>query len=155
MDRAGYCFGSTLGKAVFDNTGCAGKSVTLSTREQRLVQRLQDQEKLLECSVNTKGTKLYVPDLAFRWELRDLPVADEHESGCIGWQVAPTPLYAGRDISSPVVSTIRPGDDVLFSHWSEGDWNYVIIQEGGWGRVKGAGWLIDKTDESTCRQWAG
>ncbi len=155
MDRAGYCFGSNLGKAIFDNSDCTGKSVKLDRRSQRLVNQLLEQEKIVGCKVNTKKRSLDLPDIKIRWRLEDLPVADEHESGCIGWREAPTALYAGRDSSSPVVSQIQPGDNLLFSHWAVGGWDYVIIQTEDWGRVKGSGWLNFKTNERSCRQWAG
>lgn len=155
MDRQGYCFGTRLGRTVFDNGNCTGKTVQLDGRNQNLVARIRAQEQNLDCKVNTGGTQLNVPDMDFRRDIADLPVAAEHESGCVGWQEPPTPLYRGRKIASPVVARIQPGDDVLYSHWDEGDWQYVIVHESGWGRVKGSGWLIDPTDEKSCRQWAG
>ena len=155
MDRQGYCFGTRLGQTIFDNGNCTGKSVRLNRRDKRLVQRIQAQESELGCRVNTGGTELHVPDMDFRWDIADLPVATDAESGCSGWQKAPTPLFMARDITSPIVARILPGDDVSYRHWTEGDWQYVVIHEGGWGSIKGAGWLIEPTDEASCRQWAG
>ena len=39
MDRAGYCFGSMLGKATFDNSDCTGKNVSLDAGDQLMVNR--------------------------------------------------------------------------------------------------------------------
>ena len=58
MDRAGYCFGSALGQAVFDNGNCIGKSVSLSTQLQRQVAEIRELEKQIPCKVDTARTRL-------------------------------------------------------------------------------------------------
>lgn len=40
INQAGYCFGSNLGQALFDNSDCQGKSVTLSPEAQRQVAQI-------------------------------------------------------------------------------------------------------------------
>jgi hypothetical protein len=158
MDRAGYCFGSTLGKAMFDNDGCTGKSVTLSAKAQQQVAEIRRLEGSLQCKVDTSRSALELVDLATRRQLIDLPIHDEFESGCIGWQEAPADLHAGHKSTSPVIGRIEPGDDVLYSHYTyppvEG-WAYVTIWSGGWGDFKSAGWLGVRTSENSCRQFAG
>lgn len=42
IDRAGYCFGSPLGQAIFDNTGCIGKSVNLPPQDARTVALIRE-----------------------------------------------------------------------------------------------------------------
>ncbi|MCK5500992.1 MAG: YARHG domain-containing protein, partial [Tritonibacter mobilis] len=37
IDRAGYCFGSTLGQRLFDNGDCIAKSVSLSDADKAKV----------------------------------------------------------------------------------------------------------------------
>ena len=44
IDRAGYCFGSPLGRAVFNNAGCTGKSVSLPPQAQRMVAQVKEME---------------------------------------------------------------------------------------------------------------
>ena len=156
MDRAGYCFGSNLGQAVFDNGDCIGKSVTLNTRNQRLVNQIRAQEKLLECRVNTGQTRLDLDDVDTRRKLIDLPVRDEFESSCIGWQRDVEPLYAGHSENHPVVGRVEPGDNILWSHISEVEgWGYVTVTGPDWTAKKSAGWMQSPTDSTDCRQWAG
>ena len=156
MDRAGYCFGSALGQAVFDNGNCIGKSVSLSAQLQRQVAEIRELERLIPCKVDTSRTRLDLPDLETRRKLVDLPVRDEFESGCIGWQRDRSPLYAGHDDGTAIIGRVEPGDDVLWSHRSQVEgWDYVMVMQPGWGQVKSAGWMRSPTDSSACRQWAG
>lgn len=153
MDRAGYCFGSALGKSTFDNAGCKGKSVTLSRSDQKLVDQLRRAEKVLECKVKTSATRLTFGDKKWRWMMRDLPVATGFESGCFGWLDPATPLYVSRDRNAPVASTIQRGDNLLYAHEGTGGWEYVLILRND--AVVGAGWLGYKTNEKSCEGWAG
>ena len=155
IDLAGYCFGSNLGKATFDNTNCVGKSVNLGSAEQRDVASIQSLEKELQCKVNTRGSRLRIDDLAFRMQLRQLPVPDEFESGCLGWQEGPVALRAGRTQQDVIVGEIRAGDYLVFGHIPVGLWNYVTVWTPDFGRLKSAGWLGQKTVQSTCVGWAG
>ena len=156
MDRAGYCFGSALGQAVFDNSDCIGKSVSVGAADQRLVNEIRAQEKVLECRVNTGRTRLGLADIETRRKLVNLPVRDEFESSCIHWLLDRAPLYAGHDEGTPIVGRVEPGDNIMWSHISavEG-WDYVTITGPDWGAVKSAGWLPSPKDTSACRQWAG
>ena len=156
MDRAGYCFGSTLGQAVFDNGNCIGKSVSLSAQAQRQVAEIRELEKVIQCKVDTGKTSLDLPDIETRRKLIDLPVRDEFESGCIGWQLDFEPLHAGHDGNSAIIGRVEPEDDILWSHRSQVEgWDYVMVMQSGWGSVKSAGWMRSPTDEKSCRQWAG
>jgi len=157
IDRAGYCFGSPLGQSMFDNGDCVGKQITVAPDDRRLVERVQAMERQLGCAVDTGRTHLDLPDIAIRRRLRDLPVADEYESGCIGWREPVTPLYAGRSPFTEIVGRIEPGDDVRYSHWTTDDdrWIYVTVWASGWGAFRSAGWTDFRTNESSCRHWAG
>lgn len=44
FDRAGYCFGSTLGQNIFDNAGCTGKDVQLSSEAQKSIAFIKEME---------------------------------------------------------------------------------------------------------------
>ena len=84
MDRAGYCFGSILGKSTFDNGDCTGKSVALGTAATEMVARIQASEKELACKVDTGQPVLDLEDADFRRTLTDLPLRSPFESACIG-----------------------------------------------------------------------
>lgn len=155
MDRAGYCFGSALGQAVFDNGDCTGKTVSLDAKDQKLVDRIRKLETRYECAVDTGRKQLDVKDLAIRRRLTDLPIAEEFPGGCLGWQAPETPLHAGRSPSSEVIGRITPGDFVGFFHIPAGDWQYVTAADPDW-TVKSGGWLKGGIgDDDACRDWAG
>lgn len=153
-DRAGYCFGSALGKAIFDNTGCIGKSVDVGRAGAALMQRLRGVENALGCKVNTSATKLDVDDLAQRWMMRDLPVADEFESACIGWRLDDVTLRSARSDNAPGTGSIQTGDTILYSHMREDGWDYVTVHDRR-NELVAAGWVRITIDERSCEQLAG
>ena len=153
MDRAGYCFGSPLGQAVFDNRDCTGKSVTISASNQRVVADLQRAERRLGCKVNTKARRLQLYDLSIRRHLMDQPVRDEFESACLGWIGPVIPLRAGTDARRPVIGAIQPGDYVSYAHIPRQGWTYVTVTDGN-RRLKSGGWL-DLAVPEQCAQFAG
>ena len=154
MDRAGYCFGSALGQAVFDNADCVGKSVSLTPDAQATVARIQEWESENSCRVNTKQTKLDVQALGLRLGLVHQPVRDIFESACLGWLGPTTPLRAGHDSNAAVVGAVRRGDYVLYSHEPVGDWSYMTVSDSDW-LVITAGWIDFSSVEETCADYAG
>ena len=154
MDRAGYCFGSALGQAVFDNSDCTGKTVNLTRQTIDFVNRIKSQEAGFGCRVDTGQTVLDLDDLHIRRRLADLPLRDEFESACIGWLGPETPLYAGHDLGSGQVGRIMPGDNISFAFWPEGDWAYLTILAPDWS-VKSGGWSNVGFPDSSCRDFAG
>ena len=154
MDRAGYCFGSMLGKATFDNSDCTGKNVSLQAGDQLMVSSIRRREKLLKCGVNTARPLLDLPDVDIRRRLVDLPLRDEFESACIGWLLDDLPLRASAEDGSTIVGVVTHGDNVSFRHDAKGDWNYVTVSGEGWTH-KSAGWTNAAFGPQDCRQFAG
>lgn len=157
IDKAGYCFGSPLGKAMFDNADCTGKSVTLSAAANQQIAELKRLEAEHQCKVDTNQQSLDILDLGARRRLTDLPMPTEYESGCIGWKVQSEPLYAGHSEGTPTIGKIEQGDDVLYSHYAYPQldgWAYVTVWAGGWGAFKSAGWLRERGSDN-CREYAG
>ena len=154
MDRAGYCFGSALGKATFDNSDCTGKSVSLDSGLRQLVDRIRSLERQYGCSVDTGSTRLDLNDLFVRFRLVDLPVAEEFPAGCLGWLGPQIQLHTGRDPNLPVIGRIGRGDYVGFFHVPDGGWTYVTVADPDWA-VKGGGWMPGGIDDADCRDWAG
>lgn len=155
MDRAGYCFGSTLGQAVFDNSDCIGKSVQVAPIDSQLVARIQNLEKVHGCRVNTSGTHLDLPDSFVRRQLIDLPVRDEFESACLGWLGQVVPLRSGTSTLAPVIGQILPGQTVSYGHYPVGNWSYVTVSNRGAWQPVGGGWLDLGTYGEQCEQVAG
>lgn len=154
MDRAGYCFGSVLGQAQFDNSDCVGKQVALAPYWQDLVRQIQGLEREWSCRVNTGQPVLELEDAWIRRQLVHLPLRDELGSGCLGWQGPQTPLYAGFDGVSPVIGQINAGQYVTFYHWPVGDWTYVTASGPDFVSVSG-GWMFGAVPQNYCAQWAG
>jgi len=160
FDRAGYCFGSTLGQALFDNADCIGKNVTLDPVSQRKVAKIREIETWEECRVNTNGTSLVFEDMEAKRALLDLPVPDNLGSGCLGWRGTAIPLRTGHRAEAPVSGWLQTGDYILFDHYDEGDWlfitTYAPTAVGGWGPAKAMGWMTGVTmDNDACDNWAG
>ena len=154
INQAGYCFGSNLGKALFDNSDCQGKSVTLSPEAQQQVAQIQEMEKQGQCRVNSAGTTLDLQDLAQRRQLWHFPIWDDYESACLGWLSAPAALRAGHSPEAPVIGQIQVGDTVRYGHMVWGDWSYAMIFDGSW-TFKTSGWLNFNEADEACEEFAG
>ncbi|ATG44010.1 YARHG domain protein/Domain protein of unknown function [Phaeobacter piscinae] len=154
MDRAGYCFGSTLGQSVFDNSDCLGKSVALDPHSNRQVQEIRGLEQFHGCKVNTKRRQLALNDTHLRRLLVDLPIRDEFESACLGWLGGPVPLYSGHSAGTARIGLIQPGDVIGYSHLPVGNWSYVTTHTSDW-RVKSGGWYDRSAAPEQCRDFAG
>lgn len=158
MDRAGYCFGSTLGKGVFDNRNCLGTTVKLRSSDQKTVAQIQKMEHAAQCQVDTSQRRLSLPDLAERQALWHLPIRDEAGSACVGWLGPQIGLHAGHSQDAPLIGKITPGDTIGFSHFpqqgQQHDWSYVQIFTRDW-RFKSAGWTDLRINLESCADFAG
>lgn len=109
FDRAGYCFGSTLGQSVFSNADCTTKTPNLSTADKALVAEVKNSEQLWECRIDTGRTRLNVPDIALGAGFIDLPLAIGFESACIGWLGQTFPLYEAHFAGSRATGQVTAG----------------------------------------------
>ncbi|MCI4663511.1 MAG: DUF4453 domain-containing protein [Neomegalonema sp.] len=154
MDRAGYCFSSPLGKAMFDNSDCTGKKVKLDRASLKLVEKIMALEAAAGCKVDTSKTSLDLDDLRYRKLIDTPPVRDDTESACIGWRGGKVSLLSRRVEDWTLISYLHPGQNVRFYHHAVDGWNYVVVTDKEWN-VLGAGWTNVKFTESSCDQWAG
>ncbi len=128
-DRAGYCFTSDLGRAVFDNADCTGSEVRLDAPAAAAVAAIEGYEQELSCAIDTGRRSLDVADLPARRALIDLPVPSPFASACYGWRGGPITLHSGRSEGTPVTGTIRPGDDLVWTFDGEAGWAFVLSQQ--------------------------
>lgn len=156
FDRAGYCFSSALGKALFDNRDCTGSEVTLGPREQAFVDFIRMRETELGCAVDTTRTSLDIPNLELRRSLETPVALSEFASACIGWQGAPFDLRAGPNGASAVISQAMPGDQIAWEYeaidWPEG-WSFVTLYRDE--TQVGLGWFEGELDHALCAATAG
>lgn len=154
FDRAGYCFGSNLGQAVFDNSDCWTKDPVLERGAQRYVAAIEDREAEFQCKIDSSRRSLDLPLMEMYRGLDDLPLRDYAESACIGWRGAPVKLRAGAGFGSRVIHVIQPGDDLLFMHEDFAGWSFINVLRNG--RDVGIGWVqFDWTTQPPCTDFAG
>ncbi|OSP53525.1 YARHG domain-containing protein [Pseudoruegeria sp. SK021] len=151
MDRAGYCFGSPLGQALFDNANCHGSNVALGAENTRQVERIRALEAQIGCKVNTGQTWLDVPNMDGLRRLRDMALPDNGASACT-WAGAPLPYYDGYSAGAQVIGQINVGDRIGFGWIGEGDWTVIAV--GGQSVI---GWVnfSNSNFEQSCADWAG
>ena len=152
FDRAGYCFGSPLGQAVFNNADCVSSNIVLNPQAKQFADYLRGLEAQHQCRVDTSRRSLALDDLHIRRQLYHLPVAVEFGSGCLNWLMGPTPLYAAPDASTPIIGQIQPSNNVYFFHEAVGSWTYVTVNLGGTDTLVSGGWLGVQMSRSSCEQ---
>lgn len=152
LDRAGYCFESPLGQAIFDNAGCTPGDPRLDRDTLNQIAAIQALEQAQDCAINTGGTRLDVPYQDQRQLIVDIPIPSEYESGCIGWRGGPIPLHSARNEASAVTGRIEPGSDILFAFEEVDGWSFFTDMRGG----PLMGWFrTPRLGEKDCAQFAG
>lgn len=141
MDRAGYCFNSLLGRALFNNADCQGQNVTLDPLSASVVAQIRGLEAQHNCRVDVNRSWIDMEDIAFRRVLTNLPIYTEWPSACTRWLGGETPLYAGYSEPFQQIGVIQPGNWVSYSHLGVSDWAYVTVDAYSDGPFVSAGWL--------------
>lgn len=153
FDRAGYCFGSALGQAVFDNEGCTTQTPEIGSDGQRLIAAAIAREAEFDCDLDTSRTELDAERMDLRREITELPLRSDGESACIGWTGSAAALRAARDDIAPLTGMIAAGDTLQFRFDDVDGWSFVEIDRAdGTG---GAGWTREEVGEDTCTALAG
>lgn len=155
-DRAGYCFSTPLGQAVFDNADCTSKEVALEPGGAEILRYVQEMESLLACSVDTSATQIDIENLGLRFRLETVVALSEFASGCLGWTGEPIPLRAGPRDEAEVISVAMPGDDITWEYepigWPEG-WSFITVYRDG--AQTALGFARDEIDYDLCTGLAG
>ena len=155
FDRAGFCFGTALGQATFDNSDCVGREISLQPEAMETVNKIKEFEGWFGCKVDTGRTTLDLPFQAQLRALENLPIPTDTGSGCLGWLGRDIPLRAGHRPDAPVVGTIRMGDNII--------WEYDFVAPDGWYLVSfsrddtqvGIGWTNETISDLECTSFAG
>lgn len=154
-DRAGYCFASALGQAVFDNSDCTTRELRLSAEDMARMEAIRQVEEDFDCRVDTSARVLR--DLTpMDWDLIEvIPVPTGYESGCIGYRLGPFALRSAPWPDAAVVGEVRKGVSIGFNYMHEGDWMFVLTDAPsgymGWAPMDAM--PLDGGD--ACEGWAG
>jgi hypothetical protein len=153
LDRAGYCFTSDLGQAIFDNADCVEGEVALAPRAEALVDLISADEDGLQCRVDDTRTSLDIPDIPTRMLMVDLPIATLYESACVGWLGDSLELRTARNDEAEVIGAAERGDALAFQFQDEGAWSFVEVL--GQDGLLGMGWAKVQIAEENCVAIAG
>jgi hypothetical protein len=153
FDRAGYCFGSTLGQSVFSNAGCTTKSPNLSSAANDFVAQVKNAEQVWECRIDTGRTRLNVSDISLRAGFIDLPLATGFESACIGWKGQPFSLYEARFAGSRATGQVTAGSVFMMEFEGVSGWEFYRVVDNG--VTISMGWSNVPVLENSCQQIAG
>ena len=112
FDIHGYCFGSTLGKSIFDNNECTTVDPELAPEIGDRIEQLWQRAKQLSCATSQNRTFISVYNLEQRIELLHQPIASEKESACIGYKGKRFDLFDASDINATKIGSVDRGDDI-------------------------------------------
>lgn len=158
FDRAGFCFSSTLGQAIFDNSDCTGTDIVLSPRDREAVALIREMERWLECDMDTSvQTLATLPELDHLRRFALLPIPVDAASGCIGYLGPELPLLtAPGAYGGPVMGYLSRESSILFDFLPENGWEFVTVYPYGWDGPRGpSGWVDMGRQQPQCRQFAG
>ncbi|CUH53057.1 DUF4453 domain-containing protein [Shimia marina] len=149
FDRAGYCFGSSLGKSVF-SADCSTKSPRLTDWDQRMVSAHKKLEARYSCKINTKDRRLAASLIGKLEDVDLLPTLSEFESSCVGYTGAPVTMTSGIGMrDSYPTGIIASGETVHFRFEPWGGFEFVETDSG-------AGWVPEGSiTPNTCEVFAG
>lgn len=150
FDRAGYCFGSALGEALFDNSDCTTHSPTLSDWDKSVVSAAKRYEQDMGCSVDTTQASIGAT-LIGKLDLVDrLPVLASYDSMCLGFNGPDLPMRSDLGIATSFsTGDVAAGDTVRFRFEGADGFEFVETEFG-------AGWIVGGAiGPATCREFAG
>jgi hypothetical protein len=156
FDRAGYCFDSALGQAVFDNSDCSTKDPALSANEKEFVRTVREEERFAGCKTDTSRTSLRIDLMELRLKITHPVARAPEESACIHWLGDGIDLYAAPDQYSPVIGRIRAADDIFWSYfWMETQpgWDFMMGMRDG--KPVSMGFTRQTIDPEWCISMAG
>ena len=157
FDQAGYCFGSPLGRVIFDNSDCTTNTPVLDDEAQAFVAWVKGLEKLESCQVDTGQTTLHVPLIEIRKQIVDRVAASPFESACIGWHGGEVALRLGHGLEHPIIGFATAGDDI---HWefewvsAPDGWDFITVKRRD-GVSYAMGWSNAFIDPQYCDSMAG
>ncbi len=160
FDQAGYCFGSPLGKAIFDNSDCTTTSPVLSADDKGFVKWIKSKESEWDCKVDTSRStfsEFDIDTIPLRRMLTHPVARSGFESTCIGWRGEAITLYADFTRGDFPIGVIRPGDTIYwaYDYYGEPDhWDFLTRIDKA-GKTTTMGWSNVRVDPDKCDAFAG
>lgn len=155
--RAGFCFSSVLGRALFDTTRCTGTTPRLSPADAQMADHARWMEAELGCKVDTaRPASARMRNQAARLaRLRDIPVADEFGWACHGYRGPAFDLHGGAGAETPVIGQALPETTLFSEHLLRNGWAFVVARDPATGATLAEGWTPRRTASEECRFEAG
>lgn len=143
LNQAGYCFQTTLGQAIFDNSDCTTRTPQISDQATQEIAKFQTLETKLGCEINTDKSKISVSDIEQRLLLTVQPGAvfpSETEHSCLGYNGPSLSAYSAPDQSSHVLYNTQTGDDLDFEFGGGHEWTLTRTRSAD-GKGIHMGWV--------------
>ncbi|WP_198666058.1 DUF4453 domain-containing protein [Tropicimonas sp. IMCC34043] len=151
FDRAGFCFDSTLGKAIFDNSDCTTRTPEFSPEDSLRLARIEAIEDRGACAVNTATTLLDLPDLPLRKRIDPPPVLDPQVPGwgCVGWTGGAGTLHIGQSPNTLISGQVQAGDTITSRYLPEQGWSFLTVERPSTGQ-RFVGWSKLEVPDTLC-----
>lgn len=157
FDKAGYCFSTPLGQAVFDNSDCTSKSPQLPRDAQAFVAWVKLQEAEWECALDTERTHITTELLPIRRLIRHRVAPSGYESACIGWHGDAFPLFDGHSGKMLPIGQVEPADIIIWEFNmldpTPNGWDFLTVQRDG--AMISMGWSNMRIEPAMCDGMAG
>ncbi|MEM9754567.1 MAG: DUF4453 domain-containing protein [Pseudomonadota bacterium] len=152
FDRAGHCFQTPLGQAVFDNSDCTG-SATPNPLDGQIVGMIRATEAASGCAVDTSRRSLpQVADYAIYGRVQTIPPRSQFESACISYIGTRIELRSGVRPDTAVIAAVEEGANITFAHDPVAGWVFVVATNKD--NTVAAGWMPD-VPALNCVTFAG
>lgn len=155
FDRAGYCFGSTLGQSLFDNSNCTTNTASAPQAYAENIAWVRGDEERIGCNINTARPAW--PSIRavhdFYNQFWTVPVRFDGGFGCLGYLGPTVQVHAGADASTPVLGQLSAGQFYSDIHHGINGWAFITVTTGANGQEVVTGWATGFT--SDCVDMAG
>lgn len=138
-DAHGYCFGSPLGKAMFDNTGCTTVDPELSPELAKRVAQNWARYNAMECNVDQSQAEIAIYNRETRAQIMAQPIAAEFGDLCQTFGGPETALMNAPADSAEKLGAINVGDMLGLLHEPENDWHFITVLNSQTGKPV-SGW---------------
>jgi len=155
FDRAGYCFGSTLGQSLFDNSNCTTNTASAPDAYAQIIAWARGDEDRLGCQVNTAQPAWPSIQAVYAYynQFWTVAVPIDGGFGCWGYSGPTVTVYAGASAATPVLGQLDPGLSYVTTHYGVDGWEFITVVTGPSGQDIATGWASGHT--SDCAEMAG